>query len=374
MSSKTGITVAALLIAEGVYLNALQFDPLSPALGNNTVSVNDSRIDGNDVRDNLRPVMDFLSELPTREKGRYPIIWIGNSHLHAINDLQPGDELSSVVLHRLLNGDRWPGQRPVFGISYPNLTFEEQFLLTVGIVGLPEDRRPRLIIHGVRFHDAREMGVRRELRPLLFTSGFSAWLQRFKDTVPSTVAERLVADIESAAAEQRKDTGAEAWLVEKIGNHVPIFEKRELLYFSVYNGLYRLRDFVFQIDTKTKRPILDARYAIAVNFLDLAVMTAREGGADVLLYNVPLRQEGETPYLATQYRKYRQDLAGIAARHNAAFRDYDDLISNEQWGTWYATDYPDFSHFTGEGHRTLARKVKQDIAPLTGANGARRDR
>jgi hypothetical protein len=178
------------------------------------------------------------------------------------------------------------------------------------------------------------------------------------------IEQRLSADITAARVEKRKDEGAEAWLVEKIGNHLPIFEKRELIYYSMYNAMYRLRNWIFRIDTQSKRPILPTRYTQAMDFLELALLTAHEAGIQVLLYNVPLRQEVDTPYVPAQYEQFRKDLAAMAQRQHALYADYDDLIPKQHWGSWYATEYPDFSHFSGEGHRILAASVKRTIQPL----------
>lgn len=54
----------------------------------------------------------------------------------------------------------------------------------------------------------------------------------------------------------------------------------------------------------------------------------------------------------------------MAERRGARFADYDALIPAELWGTWYDTEFPDFSHFTAEGHRMLARAVLRDIMPM----------
>jgi hypothetical protein len=365
---RTGILTAALLVAVAVWLAPTEFDPESPGLGNNTTSVRDAEVAGVPVRDNGRPVLEVLDSLPTREGGVRPIVWLGNSHQHAVNSLEPGDTVSSVYLHLSLNGETYPGRAPVIGISYPNLRYEEEFLLALALSLREPARRPALIILGVRFHDAREMGVRSMLRPLFELKPVEAWLanphlppQQYDEAIV-----RLRADANLASEERHKEEGLEAWLVAHLGPHLPIFKQREWLYAEFEDDVHKLRDRVFRIDTRTKRPILESRYSMSMQFIELAIRVARENGIETLLYNVPLRREMDNPYIPEQYAKFRSDLAALAARHGAKFRDYDDLIPKDLWGRWYATDLPDFSHFTAAGHRLLAKQVRQDIAPILG--------
>jgi hypothetical protein len=318
------------------------------------------------VRDNGRPVLEVLDSLPTREDGRQPIVWIGNSHQHAINAMQPGDKVSSVYLHLALNGETYPGPAPTIGISYPNLSYEEQFLLTLAMALREVNQRPAVLVHGVRFHDAREMGVRSNVRPLFGLKPVHAWVEA-PPLPPGQYAEavaRLRADFALAEEEQRKEEGFEPWLVTTLGPYLPIFQRRDFLYASVEAGIHRFRDRAFGIGTTTKRPILESRYLLSMQFIELAVRVAREQGIQVLLYNVPLRQEVENPYVASEYARFRRDLATIAAKYGATFQDYDDLIPQDLWGTWYGTDLPDFSHFTAAGHRLLAQRVLQDISGM----------
>ena len=52
--------------------------------------------------------------------------------------------------------------------------------------------------------------------------------------------------------------------------------------------------------------------------------------------------------------------------NDGTFKDYDSLIPAPLWGEWYDTDFPDFSHFSGEGHALLAKQVGEDIQGLLG--------
>ena len=356
---RTGLLTATLLLVAAVVLHSIHFDPQDPGLAGNTRSVLHELVAGQDARDNHRPALEVLDSLPTPEAGRRLIVWVGNSHQHAVNSWQPGDTVSSVYLHRMLNGEQWPGRTPVFGISYPNLTCEEQFLIALALE-LPAAHvtRPALLIEGVRFHDARELGIRAELRPLLRLPRVREWIHAERSAEFAEAFAQLDRSLAEADAEDENERGVEPWLMSNVG---------PFIYYASLQALTDSRNWAFGIDTRTKRPILPQRYTLSLQFLELMLQVARSNGTQVLLYNVPLRQEVMNPYVPDQYGRFRQDLAAIAARRGALFEDYDSLIPTELWGTWYKTAYPDFSHFTAAGHRLLAERVRSDIAPLLGA-------
>jgi hypothetical protein len=226
-----------------------------------------------------------------------------------------------------------------------------------------------LLIHGFRFHDAREAGVRGSLRVLLRSPPILDWLSSssFRHEYPAAFS-RLQQDIAQAETELKKEEGFEPRLVAMIGPYVPIFAQRELIYSHVQTTMRRVRDWAFHIDTTTKRPIIEQRYVASLQYVELLLRAAHDKRVAVFLYNAPLRAEVDNPYIAEQYRRFRDALARSAGRSNAVYEDYDDLIPRELWGSWYDTDFPDFSHFTARGHEILAERVKQDIGPLLDRN------
>src|SRR5215472_9422720 len=82
---RTAVLTATLLALIAIGLAPVQFDPEAPGLGANTTTIRDARVAGVPVRDNGRPVLDVLNALPTRANGQQPVVWIGNSHQHAVN-------------------------------------------------------------------------------------------------------------------------------------------------------------------------------------------------------------------------------------------------------------------------------------------------
>jgi len=359
---RIGIATAVLLALVALTLEQVAFDKQEIGLGVGTHPIYNAQVAGEPVRNNEIPLLDFFALLPGEKQ---LTVWIGNSHLHAINAYQPGDRLSSTLLHLQFNGEQVPGDRPVFGLSLPNLRYEEQALITIALALQPPEHRPSLIVHGVRFHDARERGIRVDARPLLrlpeVQEAIAALDPRFGGARAA-----LEAGLQFAMEEVSKEEGLEPWLVQKLGQWLPIFRKRDFIYARTRNRIENFRNLVFRIETTTKRPILSSRYQASMNALELAVAFAEERGVEVLLYNCPLRAAVETPYVAEQYESFRRELTLLVESNGGTYKDYDPLVPAELWGDWYDTDFPDFSHFTGAGHAVLANQVGKDIEGLLG--------
>ncbi|MFP8880821.1 MAG: hypothetical protein VCE43_15975 [Myxococcota bacterium] len=362
LHARTSLLTLVLLVLAAVALYRIEFDRNQPAQGAAISGVRKSFVAGHPVRDNRRPLLEVFRDLPAGESGSGPIVWIGNSHLHAVNAIKPGDRLSSTLLHVALNDEVFPGERPVFGISMPNLRFEEQFLLTAAMAQLPEARRPSAIVHGARFHDARRTGVRERVRPLLRTPRMRDWLASTDWAANFPEAESAMQRSLVAADEEiRADEGLEAWMVSQVGPYLPIFQRRLFIEFKVHKTLGKIRNWVFRIDTASKRGILPTRYRAGMQFLEAALRVANQAGIRVLLYNAPLRKGVNIPYIDSEYARFREDLAAMAQRQGVDYQDYDELIPTEAWGNWVGSDMPDFSHFTGEGHVILAERARQDL-------------
>ncbi len=364
---RIGVATAVLLIIVAVVLEQVAFDKEEIALGEATHRIYDSRVAGEPVRINEFPLLEFLEMLPGHKD---LTVWVGNSHLHAINAYLPGDQLSSAVLHIQFNGHEVPGERPVFGLTFPNLRYEEQALLSMGLAMLPEEHRPKVIVHGIRFHDARERGVRADTRPLLKLPEIRQATAALDEERFGGVKALLEAGLQLAEESVNKEEGLEPWLVRNLGERLPIFRKRDYIYGRARWRLARLRDWVFRIDTTSKRPILPARYLDSMNALSLAVAFAEERGVEVLMYNSPMRASVANPYIAKEYQSFRRDLELLVESNGGTYKDYDPLIPEELWGTSGGTEFPDFSHFTGAGHVLLAKQIGADIEALLSSSGA----
>lgn len=353
-------------------LNYNKTDPGEIALREGTLPKENTTLDGHNIRNDIEPdpeEWDYWKDLlPGRDEAGALIVWIGNSHLHAINGLQPGDQVSSYYLHVLLNGETWPGDTPCFGLSYPNLHFIEQFLLTLWLMESADLPGDLVIVTGYRYHETRNKGVRSELKPMLHDPVIREWINEHHELeteFPDAFRElRSEMTHDPAAGKDEKDI--ETMLREAVWDRLPVFSRRGDINANLRLMLARLRKFVFRIDTSTKRGVLLSRYVTSMDFMELAARAAAETGTRMLMYNVPLRPGVDSPFPEKEYRMYVEDMERIAAEAgpDVAFRDYDPVIPQPDWGTFYTSGQPDYSHFKASGHRILAEAVARDLRKL----------
>jgi hypothetical protein len=127
--------------------------------------------------------------------------------------------------------------------------------------------------------------------------------------------------------------------------------------------LINMRNFVFAIKTSNKRQTLAGQYNENMQFMELSAYIAKERGVNMLMYNVPLRPSIKNPYPETPYRHFVEQMRETAGKYSpdVCFADYENIIPVSDWGQFYATSQPDFSHFMGAGHKILAGAVYEDM-------------
>jgi hypothetical protein len=345
------------------YLQGMVVDTQQPGLAE--AKFLEGSINGIPARDNkFRPV-EALRSLPSDKdfKGRL-IIWIGNSQQHAINQPRPGDEVASVVLHKSLNGNVFPGDNPAFGMSYPNLSMSEIFLLTFALVTQQKEKCPGLIVLGVRFQDTKQLGLRSDFRELFDLPDIEKDLSSFLASVDADNAIQDITDemVAYQAVKNERKT-LEHRLSKITGSLFPLFREKDTIYNWLMIKLYMLRNFALGIRTDTKRPLLESRYQTAMQYLELTLNASKRARVPVFVYNIPLRPGNSSPYILSEYQHFREAVSSLCFKYNVKYRDYDGLIPLEEWGsTQIVREERDYMHFTGAGHKRLARQVKNDIA------------
>ena len=107
------LLILTLVFLFGYIISRLDFNPLEAGLGNKIITVYNSTIARHPVRNKMSndDLTHWQTSIPINTDNL--LIWLGNSHLHAINNYFEGQQLSSVHLHKMLNGDVWPGKIPV---------------------------------------------------------------------------------------------------------------------------------------------------------------------------------------------------------------------------------------------------------------------
>ncbi|MFQ5685060.1 MAG: hypothetical protein ACE5GV_00220 [Candidatus Scalindua sp.] len=370
---RTPVLTFVLLVFIYLYLSKTGFNPLEFGLAKNMHSVEQSFIDGHLVQASSSEIEVWKNALPNNtDSVNRLIVWTGNSHLHAINNYKDGQQPAAFHLHKLLNGNKWPGKYPVLGISYPNISFFEQFLLTLFLCVEEALPHPLIIVNGYRYADTRENTLREIIKPILYNTKVNRWIlenhERLKNKYPLAL-KRLQNEINVKISKREsiniRENIGDSKISEIIGNFVPLFNNRNAINGIIRTSIRSVRDFVFNIDSTSKRPILMSRYKEAMEFMELASEVSKMNNTYLLIYNIPLRPVADNPYPASDYSKYCNDMRAIAKKYaaNVYFLDYENVIPVELWG-YYDSGQPDFAHFKEEGHILFARKLEGELSAL----------
>jgi hypothetical protein len=285
-------------------------------------------------------------------------LWLGNSQLHSINQLQKDDEVAPVHASRKM-------EFPVFGLSVPNASLRDHYI--IGAWALARSR-PEWLIIPVVFDDLREYDLRPGYGPILD----QATRQELGTTEPGRLA---VAEVDKEAASQSRDAQGtsrlgfslqdftEKGLNEELSEHSQIWRDRDQAYAAVGNDVYRLRNWVFRIESRTKRPVIQARLDANMQALSELLSLAQRKGVRVLVYVAPTRWDVEPPYFLDRYEAWKSMLMNVSEEHGAAYADLDHIVPDNLWGV-VAGGEVDFMHFQGPGHVILANRILEEITKL----------
>jgi hypothetical protein len=286
-------------------------------------------------------------------------LWLGNSQLHSINQLKPDDEIAPVHASRKLGF-------PVFGLSLPNASLRDHYI--VGTWALTRSK-PQWLIIPVVFDDLREY----DLRP-----GWEHILDdKTKAELSTTEPGRLaLAEISKEEASQNRDAQGtsrlgfslqditENKLNEELSENSQVWRDRDQTYAAVAEDIYHLRNTVFHIESKTKRPVIQARMDANMQALESLLALAQRQGVKVFVYVAPTRWDVEPPYFMDRYQGWKPVLQKMCEEHGAGFADLDHIVPNDQWGI--ISGEVDFMHFQGHGHVILADRIMEEITKREG--------
>jgi hypothetical protein len=135
---------------------------------------------------------------------------------------------------------------------------------------------------------------------------------------------------------------------------------------------------IFGIKPTTKRKIIPIRYKRNLSAYEATLNLARENGIKVLVYIAPIRNDIDTPYLQSEYSKFKVDVKVLAEKYGANFSNLEGLVPSNLWGQKDSTGLGDkggeldFMHFQAGGHKLLATKVNQLILDSYSNSGTSR--
>ena len=280
-------------------------------------------------------------------------LWLGNSQLHAINQKQKGQETATVKLHKLAAKYK----EYLISVSQPNANLQEHFLLSSYLIKkLPV----KYIILPVVFDDMREDGVRFSLKYLLEDQTTIDLIKDYE------TGKKLLTQYKNSNKNLNIDENlqdkSESYLNKKLSNVWPLWSERSQFRGSLFNFLYRLRNYVFQINPSTTREILPGEYKKNFQALNSLIQITKENKIKLIIYNVPIRNDVKIPYDNEHYSKFKKDLINISNKNSLKFLNLEMIVPNNLWGKKISTTISkkkelDFMHFKEQGHEILAKSL-----------------
>ena len=280
-------------------------------------------------------------------------LWLGNSQLHAINQKQKGQETATVKLHKLATKYK----EYLISVSQPNANLQEHFLIAAYLINkLPV----KYIILPVVFDDMREDGVRFSLKYLLEDQTTIDLIKDYE------TGKKLLTQYKNSNKNLNIDENlqdkSESYLNKKLSNVWPLWSERSQFRGSLFNFLYRLRNYVFQINPSTTREILPGEYKKNFQALNSLIQITKENKIKLIIYNVPIRNDVKIPYDNEDYSKFKKDLIIISNKNSLKFLNLEMIVPNNLWGNKISTTISkkkelDFMHFKEQGHEILAKSL-----------------
>lgn len=280
-------------------------------------------------------------------------LWLGNSQLHAINQFKQGQETATVKLHKLATKYK----EYLISVSQPNANLQEHFLIAAYLIKkLPV----KYIILPVVFDDMREDGVRFSLKYLLEDQTTIDLIKDYE------TGKKLLTQYKNSNKNLNIDENlqdkSESYLNKKLSNVWPLWSERSQFRGSLFNFLYRLRNYVFQINPSTTREILPGEYKKNFQALNSLIQITKENKIKLIIYNVPIRNDVKIPYDNEDYSKFKKDLIIISNKNSLKFLNLEMIVPNNLWGKKISTTISkkkelDFMHFKEQGHEILAKTL-----------------
>jgi hypothetical protein len=310
----------------------------------------------------------FWRDIP--DARRQPLVILcGMSQMYAINDRKRGDQ----TIVEWLDDALAPKGVRVFGLAAPNLSNEEALLLLLATVSRSETL-PRAFTFGVCFDKFRNIDLRDGYQRFLrarpdLQEAWSSLAHRYAGRYPRA-ADKMLASWKAAstgAAGASLRPTSETRIRDAAARVFPVVDARIELNGFLQNEAYRLRNRVFRIKPTSKRPMLESRYRLNQEFLELMIDLAHERGVALPMYVVPLNPRAENPYVPEEYARSVAWLEALSRSAGVPFANLENAVPPEDWGEFMGG--PDFKHFRGEGHRITAASVLNAFEPVFLAQG-----
>ena len=280
-------------------------------------------------------------------------LWLGNSQLHSINQFIKGQETATIKLHKLAK----KYNEYLISISQPNANLQEHFLITAYLI---KKIPVKQLILPIVFDDMREDGIRFSLNYLLKDIATINLINKY-ETGNNLLLENKNKNKNKSLLDKSED-----YLNKKISDVWSLWSDRPEFRGKFFNFLYRLRNFIFQIDPSTTRKILPGHYKKNFQALNSIIKIAKDNKIKLIIYNVPIRNDFKIPYDIEDYNKFKKSLDIISTQHSIKFLNLENIVPNHLWGEKDPTSISreneiDFMHFQEPGHKILSETLYSEM-------------
>lgn len=357
------LILALILAVAGLYwlfgASATNFNEL--ALGAQTDSVY-AHYEGQPVHcGTFADADDCLGPAEQRRLGK-SVVWLGNSQLHAINQLRPGQTTAAGLLAQRYR----PAGVEVLAFSQPNASLAEHLVMFEGV---RQRIKPTVLVLPLVFDDTREGGIRQDVAKGLADPAVKARIAKgpaggqIIAQAGALVAEQ--ADSGDGSMQAKSETALTGALEYCCGWDTLRLQARG----HVFMALFIARNEAFGIKPSSQRRKLPAVYKLNLAAYEQILASAKAAGIPVVAYIVPLRADAPRPYDAAEYRAFKTETAAIAARWGARHLDLEAAVPDRFWGTKGSTSADgvpelDFMHFQAPGHELLAARIADAVQEL----------
>lgn len=299
--------------------------------------------------------------------GRPVVLWLGNSQLHAINQMKPGDQTAPEILHHLLD----QSGVDVIAFSLPNANYQEMMVLFAYL----STRLPiRQLIVPLVFDDFREFGLRDGVAEGIDEPDVAKVLEG------SDAGRKLLAEQSQqsngglSALEGTIQERSETFLNDWMEAHWKLWALRKTARGILITRLMTLRNSVFEITPQSKRRMIPGRFRRNLEALASLLEEARGRGIEVVAYIAPLRNDVPYPYVESEYESFKARVRQTVEERGAVFANLESLVPAKYWGLKDTTTIGgnaelDFMHFQGPGHELLAGAIRKLLMTRVRAHG-----
>jgi hypothetical protein len=303
----------------------------------------------------------YWSSVPDARQTRL-VILSGMSQMHTINNRQPGDELICQWLDDALANK---GTR-VWGFAAPNLCNEEALFQLVSLLSDPA-KHPHIFIYGLCFDKMRNTDLRVGYQQFLrehpeIQKAYAQAADKYAARYPMAAAKMRLTLTDLSKSEGQRADSLESQLRADVGHVVPLVAARKDLNAWAQIQFHSLRDVILNIKSDTKRPVIQSRYDMNVQFLKMLVDLSRANGVEPLFYVIPLNPQADNPYVPAEYENFKREITDYCTRQHIAFANFENVVPAEDWGKFF--NGQDFKHFNGAGHKQTSEAILRNFEPI----------